>query len=78
MLNKTNALDISYVRYKEQNIFLSKNGLNTIQLTFIENFEGIFLYTCGLDNISTYTKNTSIHVRLNNQKAKNINIHIMA
>ncbi len=60
--NENNALDISFVKFKGNNIsFLSKNGLNTNRLSFEENFEGGFLYTCGLDNVSSCVENCSIH-----------------
>lgn len=68
--NITNALDISWVRYKGNNIsFLSKNGLNTNKEVFEKNFEGGFLYTCGLDNISSCVPGAPIHGSLHYKKA---------
>lgn len=75
LINKSNALDISFVKYKGKNIsFLSKNGLNTNRSSFQEHFEGGFLYTCGLDNISTCVKDAPMHGSLHYAKAENINI----
>lgn len=75
LINKSNALDISWVKYKGQNIsFLSKNGLNSSRSNFSENFEGGFLYTCGLDNISTCVKNKPTHGNLHYQESDNVNI----
>ena len=70
LFNKDNALDIVWVRYKGVNLsFLSKNGLNDGQRDFTGNFEGGFLYTCGMDNVSSCVPNKSIHGSLHYKQA---------
>ena len=72
--NTDNALDIAWVKYKGVNVsFLSKNGLNTNTGVFSEQFEGGFLYTCGLDNVSACDKSRPIHGSLHSRKAENVN-----
>ncbi len=71
--NKTNALDIAWVRYKGNCIsFLSKNGLNTRRGSFAQNFEGGFLYTCGMDNVSSCVEGMPIHGSLHHLKADGV------
>lgn len=71
--NKSNALDIAWVKYKGNNIsFLSKNGLNTNRGSFAQNFEGGFLYTCGMDNVSSCVKDAPIHGSLHYKKVDNL------
>lgn len=71
--NKSNALDISWVKYKGNNIsFLSKNGLNSNRSSFAQNFEGGFLYTCGMDNVSSCVKDAPIHGSLHYKKVDNV------
>ena len=70
---KDNALDISWVKYKGVNIsFLSKNGLNPANRDFLGNFEGGFLYTCGMDNISGCVEGKPIHGSMHYTKAENV------
>lgn len=77
LFNIDNALDIVWVKYAGVNIsFLSKNGLNEGKGSFLQNFEGGFLYTCGLDNVSSCVDGKPIHGSLHYQKTKNINISI--
>ena len=72
--NADNALDIAWVKYKGVNVsFLSKNGLNNNVGIFGEQFEGGFLYTCGLDNVSACDKTRPIHGSLHARKAENVN-----
>lgn len=69
LLSKDNALDISYVRYKGENIsFMSKNGLNGRTGEFTERFDGGFLYTCGTDNVSDCVKDRPVHGSLHLKK----------
>ena len=65
LFNKTNALDIAWVKYKGNNIsFLSKNGLNFNIGEFANKFEGGFLYTCGMDNVSSCVSGKPVHVHV--------------
>ncbi len=74
--NKTFALDISWLRYKGVNIsYLSKNGLNTNVGSFAEKFEGGFLYTCGIDNVSSCIENKPVHGSFHYKKAENVFIY---
>lgn len=69
LFNKDNALDIVWVKYKGVNIsFLSKNGLNDGTRDFVGNFEGGFLYTCGMDNISGCVSGKPVHGSLHYTK----------
>jgi len=69
LFNKDNALDIVWARYKGVNIsFLSKNGLNDGARDFTGNFEGGFLYTCGMDNVSSCVENKPVHGSLHYKK----------
>ncbi len=62
LFNKDNALDIVWVKYKGVNLsFLSKNGLNDGARDFVGNFEGGFLYTCGMDNVSGCVAGKPVH-----------------
>ncbi len=71
--NSSNALDISWVKYRGVNIsFLSKNGLNSNGLSFAQNFEGGFLYTCGMDNVSACVKDKPIHGSLHYKPCQNV------
>ncbi len=73
LFNKDNALDISWVKYKGKNIsFLSKNGLNGNAGSFAERFEGGFLYTCGMDNVSSCVEDKPIHGSLHYRKASDV------
>ena len=77
MFNCDNALDIGWVKYHGQNIsFLSKNGFNSNVGPFREKFEGGFLYTCGLDNVSACEKDKAIHGSLHYRKAENVSYQI--
>ena len=72
LFNKDNALDIAWVKYKGVNIsFLSKNGLNDGARDFTGNFEGGFLYTCGMDNISGCVEGKPVHGSLHYAKTDN-------
>lgn len=72
LFNKDNALDIVWAKYKGINLsFLSNNGLNDGNDTFGANFEGGFIYTCGMDNISTCVPNKPMHGSLHYKKCKN-------
>lgn len=69
LFNKDNALDIVWAKYKGVNLsFLSKNGLNDGARDFTGNFEGGFLYTCGMDNISGCVEGKPIHGSLHYKK----------
>lgn len=69
LFNKDNALDIVWVKYKGVNVsFLSKNGLNDGTRDFVGNFEGGFLYTCGMDNISACVDGKPVHGSLHYKK----------
>lgn len=69
LFNKDNALDIVWVKYKGVNIsFLSKNGLNDGARDFVGNFEGGFLYTCGMDNVSGCVEGKPVHGSLHYKK----------
>ena len=77
LISKDNAMDIFWLRHCGINMsFLSKNGINTSQGGFENKFEGCFLYTCGLDNISACVKGKPIHGSLHNISAENINYEI--
>ena len=72
LFNKDNALDIVWVKYKGVNIsFLSKNGLNDCTGSFTDNFEGGFLYTCGMDNVSSCVDGKPVHGSLHYKKCAN-------
>lgn len=72
--NADNGLDIAWVKFAGVNVsFLSKNGFNTNEGVFGERFEGGFLYTCGLDNVSACVKDVAIHGSLHLRKAQNVN-----
>lgn len=72
LFNKDNALDIVWAKYKGVNIsFLSKNGLNDGARDFTGNFEGGFLYTCGMDNISGCVEGKPVHGSLHYKKCDN-------
>ena len=69
LFNQDNALDIVWVKYKGVNLsFLSKNGLNDGKRDFVGNFEGGFLYTCGMDNISSCVDGKPVHGSLHYKK----------
>ena len=69
LFNKDNALDITWVKYKGINVsFLSKNGLNDGARDFVGNFEGGFLYTCGMDNVSSCVDGKPVHGSLHYKK----------
>jgi galactose mutarotase-like enzyme len=69
LFNKDNALDIVWAKYKGVNLsFLSKNGLNDGKRDFTDNFEGGFLYTCGMDNVSSCVAGKPIHGSLHYQQ----------
>lgn len=73
LFNKDNALDIVWARFKGVNLsFFSKNGLNDGQRDFTGNFEGGFLYTCGMDNVSGCVPNKPIHGSLHYKQAENV------
>lgn len=77
LFNKTNALDIAWVKYKGENIsFLSKNGLNSNIGDFANKFEGGFLYTCGMDNVSSCVKDKPVHGSLHYLPAENVSAEI--
>lgn len=62
LFNVDNALDVTWVKYKGVNVsFLSKNGLNDGARDFVGNFEGGFLYTCGMDNVSGCVSGKPVH-----------------
>lgn len=70
LFNKDNALDIVWVKYKGVNVsFLSKNGLNDGTRDFVGNFEGGFLYTCGMDNVSACVDGKPVHGSLHYKKS---------
>ena len=69
LFNKDNALDIVWAKFKGVNLsFLSKNGLNNGKRDFVGNFEGGFLYTCGMDNISGCVEGKPVHGSLHYKK----------
>ena len=69
LFNKDNALDIVWIKYKGVNLsFLSKNGLNDGARDFVGNFEGGFLYTCGMDNVSSCVSGKPVHGSLHYKK----------
>ena len=77
LFNKTNALDIAWVKYKGNNIsFLSKNGLNSNIGEFANKFEGGFLYTCGMDNVSSCVSGKPVHGSLHYSPAENVSAKI--
>lgn len=72
LFNKDNALDIVWTNFKGVNLsFLSKNGLNDGTRIFTGNFEGGFLYTCGMDNVSGCVADKPVHGSLHYTKADN-------
>lgn len=72
LFNKDNALDIVWANFKGVNLsFLSKNGLNDGTRDFTGNFEGGFLYTCGMDNVSGCVAEKPVHGSLHYTKADN-------
>ena len=75
LFNKSNALDITWVKYKGVKIsFLSKDGLNPGICEFVGNFEGGFLYTCGMDNISNCVEGKPMHGSMHYMPAENVAI----
>ncbi len=73
--NADNALDIAWVKYHGQNIsFLSKVGFNSNVGAFRQKFEGGFLYTCGIDNVSGCEQDKIIHGSLHHKKAENVSV----
>ena len=69
LFNKDNALDIVWAKFKGVNLsFLSKNGLNDGKRDFVGNFEGGFLYTCGMDNVSGCVEGKPVHGSLHYKK----------
>ena len=77
IFSKDNALDVSAVRFNGVNVsFLSKNGLNDGKRSFTGNFEGGFLYTCGMDNVSDCVEGKPIHGSLHYKKAENVSFFI--
>jgi hypothetical protein len=77
LFNLDNALDIAWVRYAGVNIsYLSKNGLNNNVGAFGNKFEGGFLYTCGLDNVSACVPNKEIHGSLHYNKASDCSYQV--
>ena len=69
LFNKDNALDITWAKFKGVNLsFMSKNGLNDGARDFVGNFEGGFLYTCGMDNVSGCVDGKPIHGSLHYKK----------
>ena len=73
MFNADNALDIAWVKYNGQNIsFLSKNGFNSNAGAFKQKFEGGFLYTCGIDNVSGCESDKIIHGSFHLKKADEV------
>lgn len=73
--NADNALDIAWVKYYGQNIsFLSKVGFNSNAGVFRQKFEGGFLYTCGIDNVSGCESDKIVHGSLHHKKAQNVNV----
>lgn len=73
--NVSNALDILWVKYKGQNIsFLSKNGLHAPIGEFSADFEGGFLYTCGLNTIGRCVENAYTHGTLHLHVADGLRI----
>lgn len=78
LFNKTNALDIAWVKYKGNNIsFLSKNGLNSNIGEFPNKFEGGFLYTCGTDNVSSCVCGKPVHGSLHYSHVENVYVTIL-
>lgn len=76
LFNKDNALDIVWAIFRGVNIsFLSKNGLNDGNRDFAGNFEGGFLYTCGMDNVSSCVSDKPVHGSLHYQKCKHTNVY---
>ena len=72
-LNVSNALDIGWVRYRGSNLsFLSRNGFNHTVQPFEKAFEGGFLYTCGLDNVSSCVENAPVHGSFHHLPAENV------
>ncbi len=75
MFNVSNALDILWVKYKGQNIsFLSKNGLHAPIGEFSADFEGGFLYTCGLNAIGRCVEGAYTHGTLHLHVAEGLRI----
>ena len=73
LFNITNALDVVWAKYKGVNLsFLSKNGLNDGARDFTGNFEGGFLYTCGMDNVSGCVSGKPVHGSLHYKQAENV------
>ena len=73
LFNKDNALDIVWAKFKGVNLsFLSKNGLNDGARDFVGNFEGGFLYTCGMDNVSGCVEGKPVHGSLHYKKCDNV------
>ena len=76
LFNKDNALDIVWVRYKGVNLsFLSKNGLNDGARDLTGNFEGGFLYTCGMDNVSSCVEGKPVHGSMHYKKACSVCVY---
>ena len=75
--NADNGLDIAWVKYCGINVsFLSKNGINSNEGVFGERFDGGFLYTCGLDNLSSIEKGAPVHGSLHLRKAQNVSYSV--
>ncbi len=73
MFNASNALDIAWVKFNGVNLsYLSSNGLNSNEGPFKERFDGGFLYTCGLNNVSSCEKGLATHGSMHARKAENV------
>ncbi len=73
--NADNALDVAWVKYYGYNLsFLTKNGLNSNDGVFGQQFDGGFIYTCGIDNVSGCEADKLIHGSFHHKKAENVSI----
>jgi hypothetical protein len=80
MVSVDRALDIYQAEFQGQNVvFLSKNGLvnpslSSNAISFINDFGGGLLYTCGLDNIGSPRENFVQHGSISYIPANHVNI----
>ncbi|MDR0831795.1 MAG: aldose 1-epimerase family protein [Bacillales bacterium] len=73
-IKQDKCLDIFRADYKGENIaFICKNGLNNpSNLSFLNTFDGGFLYTCGLDNIGSPSKTFIQHGSISSIPSENV------
>lgn len=71
------ALDILRLRYGGKNLsFLAPAGCGSRESDFPLRFDGGFLYTCGIDNVSSCVPGAPVHGSLHLQAAEDISLEV--